>query len=159
MAKIQSRRTVSLNRPLFNAARLHAAALGKPLAGWVAELLQHELATAGVDVPVPATRPRLSTAGAPQHEWPAVVVTAVTAPPQEANRQLVRSGTCAVCTKYAAEGDGGWATVGIGDALYRICSNCESEHPRQGRYSFSEGRSTAPARPSIGAGNRRKGAA
>lgn len=48
-----------------------------------------------------------------------------------------RNGFCALCGEDAPAGSA-LRPLGRDDALVAVCASCDGEHPRSGRYSFSE---------------------
>jgi hypothetical protein len=51
MAKVQTRRTISFNRNLYEVIKEHSAKDGVSTASWVAKLIRKELARRGVEMP------------------------------------------------------------------------------------------------------------
>lgn len=145
MAKSQTRRTVSLARPLYDAATTVAAKRGIPLSQLVADGLR----AVGVNVETShrpladaekATNARVASSAFSSLDE---LAAAKTAPPVTVDAKW-----CATCLLVRPP-----YTLEDGRAM---CGVCSGEHPRSGRYSFasSRGNATTNTASVVGDGNR-----
>jgi hypothetical protein len=134
MARKQTRRTVSLNRDIYERAKKQADREGKSLAHAVTDALLGWLKGKAPDL---------------VHMDPDVVGRAVAARERKAQQfttvvSYVRAPFCAVCAEVAPPYV--LRPLGKNDTPVAVCKSCDTVHPRSGRISFVES-SKASARP------------